>query len=903
MLSLYSTIIMSNWCKGDEECWKVYTLTLWLFHRYLASSGPHLADYVVMSLIQLISRITKLGWFDDLAHRELVEDTLKFLQATIDHYIIGLKILIQLVEELNIPVSGRTLPQHRKTAVSFRDDSLYRIFQISITALKQLQMHAIVGATTKQEASMGEAALTLCKKCIDFDFIGTNPDESGEDVGTVQIPTQWRDSITDGSLLMLLFEFYKTTEPPRSNLAMQCIVLLSSIRRSIFVKEPDRARYLQLIMNFIRDVLGSQQGLHHQENYSEFCRQLGRLKANYQLNELVRVDGYLEWIELAASFTAQSFQNWQWSANSIHYLLSLWGRLVAAVPYVRADIGAKNHTGRLQECVQEVVRSYIQSMIDSVETVLLSEGTLDDPLDDEGSLGEQLERLPVITRFEYSTSGHFILSLFDPAFKGYEDALQVLMSGTTGLSATTAMQQLTLLEGKLTWLVYIVGATVGGYCWSDASTSDGVESIDASLCRRVFQLAQGIDYRLTSTGGQGKCSPRLELALLYFFQVFRKMYIWEHNGLSQTTYTGIIVHRGDLVPSIKQKVFQRFFEGMGFGDHISTVNIIVTKIANNLKYWVSEGEVVGRTLQLFLDMSISYSSSRMLLSLDTIKFLISQHTSEHFPFLVAPGNLRNRTTFHATLARLIFNSVNDVESLFETFMDPILAVLRQLGSTQSFRQEEVKAALIGVCRDLRGVASSTHNRRTYGLLFDMLYPEHFPVFTRAANEWSDSPEVSTALLKFMHEFVWNKAQRLAFDQSSPNGILLFREVSSVVCAFGHRLTTVPTTISDVYKEKFKVVFMCLSLLTTALNGSYVNFGVFGLYNDMALDKALQTGLKLSLQTPLSDIVAYPKLNKAYYNFFEVLFRNHITVVLQLETALFTQVSSLFCLILLVPTLL
>lgn len=58
--------------------------------------------------------------------------------------------------------------------------------------------------------------------------------------------------------------------------------------------------------------------------------------------------GYLEWVELAADFTVRSLKEWQWSTNSIHYLLALWGRLVAAVPYVRADAGAKSHTETLQ---------------------------------------------------------------------------------------------------------------------------------------------------------------------------------------------------------------------------------------------------------------------------------------------------------------------------------------------------------------------------------------------------------------------------------------------------------------------------------------------------------------------------------------------------------------------------
>lgn len=61
------------------------------------------------------------------------------------------------------------------------------------------------------------------------------------------------------------------------------------------------------------------------------------------ISELVKTDGYLEWLELAASFTVQSVQNWQYSTNSIHYLLALWARLVAAVPYVRPETGVRGH--------------------------------------------------------------------------------------------------------------------------------------------------------------------------------------------------------------------------------------------------------------------------------------------------------------------------------------------------------------------------------------------------------------------------------------------------------------------------------------------------------------------------------------------------------------------------------
>ncbi len=64
-----------------------------------------------------------------------------------------------------------------------------------------------------------------------------------------------------------------------------------------------------------------------------------------------------------------------------------------------------------------------------------------------------------------------------------------------------------------------------------------------------------------------------------------------------------------------------------------------------------------------------------------------------------------------------------------------------------------------------------------------------PALLCCLEAWADCPEVTTAALKFMGEFVLNKTQRLTFDASSPNGILLFREVSKVPPAPGYPTLT------------------------------------------------------------------------------------------------------------------
>ena len=91
-------------------------------------------------------------------------------------------------------------------------------------------------------------------------------------------------------------------------------------------------------MDNIEHIMTTRVGLNDLQNYHEFCRLLGRLKTSYQLSELVKTANFKCWLELATNFTIMSFQSWQHCMNSIHYLLALWGRMVAAM-LLLADTG------------------------------------------------------------------------------------------------------------------------------------------------------------------------------------------------------------------------------------------------------------------------------------------------------------------------------------------------------------------------------------------------------------------------------------------------------------------------------------------------------------------------------------------------------------------------------------
>ncbi|CAJ0949288.1 unnamed protein product, partial [Ranitomeya imitator] len=840
---------------------------------YLATR-PKLASFVTQALIQLYARITKLGWFDnqkdEYVFRSVIVDVTRFLQDSVDYCVIGVSILSQLTNEINQADATHPLTKHRKIASSFRDSSLFDIFTLSCNLLKQASGKSLLLSDGSQQDLLMQL-LKLTHSCLNFDFIGTSTDESSDDLCTVQIPTSWRSgergagartdgefggvtsrshavfivspAFLDSSTLQLFFDLYHSIPPNFSPLVLSCLVQIASVRRSLF-NNAERAKFLSHLVDGVKRILENPQSLSDPNNYHEFCRLLARLKSNYQLGELVKVENYPEVIRLIANFTVTSLQHWEFAPNSVHYLLSLWQRLAASVPYVKAT---EPHL--LETYTPEVTKAYVTSRLESVH-IILRDG-LEDPLDDAGLVQQQLDQLSTIGRCEYDKTCALLVQLFDQSAQTYQELLQ---------SGSAPSMELTVQEGRLTWLVYIIGAVIGGRV-SFAST-DEQDAMDGELVCRVLQLMNLTDSRLAQAGNE-----KLELSMLSFFEQFRKIYI------------------GDQVQK-SSKLYRRLSDVLGLNDETMVLSIFIGKIITNLKYWGRCEPITSKTLQLLNDLSV-----RKLVKLSAVQFMLNNHTSEHFSFLGINSqsnlsDMRCRTTFYTALGRLLMVDLGEDEEQFSQFMMPLTAAfesMAQMFNSNSFNEQEAKRSLVGLVRDLRGIAFAFNAKSSFMMLFDWIYPAYMPILQRALELWFHDPACTTPILKLMAELVHNRSQRLQFDVSSPNGILLFRETSKMITTYGNRILTLGELPKEqLYVLKLKGISICFSVLKAALSGSYVNFGVFRLYGDEALDNALQTFVKLLLSVPHSDLLDYPKLSQSYYSLLEVLTQDHMSFIASLE---------------------
>ncbi|CAB4007068.1 exportin-7 [Paramuricea clavata] len=608
--------------------------------------------------------------------------------------------------------------------------------------------------------------------------------------------------------LQLFFDLYHALPSTLSPLALGCLIQIASVRRSLF-SNAERSKFLDKIVSGIKGILDSPQSLAERSNYHEFCRLMSRLKSNYQLAELVKVEGYPALIATIAKFTVTSLQMWQFSPNSIHYLLGLWQRMVCSTPYIKST---EPHL--LETYTPEITKAYITSRIDSVQVVIRD--NIEDPLDDLGTVAQQLEQISTIGRFEYPKTCTLLISTFDQNAQSFEEAIQPGSSSSSNIP---------LYEGRLTWLVYIIGAVIGGR-GSTYTTFEEYDALDGELVCRVLQLMTLTDSKLSQRGCE-----KMELSYLSFFDQFRKIYVGDQ---AQKT----------------SKAYRIVSERLGLHDESMVLSVFVTKIVTNIKYWMRSDAIIPKTLQLLSDLSgsnirhsrttfkwetiltripslvmehIKFSASngdpvyeiickrmssvRKLQKLEAVQFILRNHTAEHFPFLGANTggqytDMRCRTTFYVALGRLLIVDLGENEEKFEQFMIPLSGTFRTItsrlikGDPNAFQIDETKRILVGICRDLTGLTLALTSKASYMMLFDWIYPQFTPVLVRALELWYHDPNVTTPVLKLMTELMQNRSQRLHFGVSSPNGILLFRECSKVLVAYGSPILTISDVPAD-----------------------------------------------------------------------------------------------------------
>jgi len=159
-------------------------------------------------------------------------------------------------------------------------------------------------------------------------------------------------------------------------------------------------------------------------------------------------------------------------------------------------------------------------------------------------------------------------------------------------------------------------------------------------------------------------------------------------------------------------------------EHTAVVGKLVNKLCNNLRAWADDESVMTRSLEVFHDMAFTYSSVKLLNALPATDFILKNHGPRHYPFLDDPSQGRVRTKFYTCLARVLFMQ-EDPELKFDEFIRPVMEQLDSIKERVANKEssDELARRVAGIGRDLRGIAAAAHNKRTYRLVFDAVFPD------------------------------------------------------------------------------------------------------------------------------------------------------------------------------------
>ena len=92
-------------------------------------------------------------------------------------------------------------------------------------------------------------------------------------------------------------------------------------------------------------------------------------------------------------------------------------------------------------------------------------------------------------------------------------------------------------EGELAWLVYIIATVLGSHLTPN-SNSETQQLVDGDLTCAVLQLLPLLDSPEYVTERSAESSNvHLDLALLFFLQQFRKVYVGDQATSSSKVYT------------------------------------------------------------------------------------------------------------------------------------------------------------------------------------------------------------------------------------------------------------------------------------------------------------------------------------------------------------------------------
>eukprot|EP01126_Amoeba_proteus_P039627 TRINITY_DN4193_c0_g1_i12.p1 TRINITY_DN4193_c0_g1~~TRINITY_DN4193_c0_g1_i12.p1 ORF type:complete len:614 (-),score=122.64 TRINITY_DN4193_c0_g1_i12:191-2032(-) len=439
------------------------------------------------------------------------------------------------------------------------------------------------------------------------------------------------------------------------------------------------------------------------------------------------------------------------------------------------------------------------------------------------------------------------------------------------MSGGSDRQQLILMEKQLVWIVYISSASLSARYRGNGEKQE-TDQLDAQALCCLFDTLNAHDQRLGNCGAS-PASVYLELAFIYFMQMFCRSYV------------------SDAAFNTCTFIYQVLGSQVNLKSPSDVIDYIVSKIIRLMSLWKDNEHVIEETLSsegLFWSLATGFSSVKYMNNSPLVTNILENHAT-----IDLGRNKITRRSFYKTLGRLMFSG--SLISNFHAFVLPWQQTLEQIKvGLMSENRRKALDALKQVLNDLRGLVESiTSKDRGYLTFFDWFheetqYHDWLGQLIAQADQLKLEEEDCWTIIHFVEQFSKNDQHRIVFPITSANGIRLFRSSSQILIHFGKYIMNSSKREED--KDiMYKSLRLYLQCFHTLMSGGYTNFGVFEMYSDNTLNELLQVTCRLLFGLDMDQLELYPKTNQAVHQALTLIITNHVTFVIHLETNAFGQV--------------
>ncbi|PVV02387.1 hypothetical protein BB560_003156, partial [Smittium megazygosporum] len=299
------------------------------------------------------------------------------------------------------------------------------------------------------------------------------------------------------------------------------------------------------------------------------------------------------------------------------------------------------------------------------------------------------------------------------------------------------------------------------------------------------------------------------------------------------------------------RMFIKLSTILGEIDTTQCLDIIIQRVIYNLDLPGCNTAVLMKSLDLFYELSVGYNSVRQITNISSIQNLLKEDRLHSLGFLATTDIFKLREKYYASAIRIIAVS-EKFDDLLKSFLEVWgneIESFVQICKLSRLEQEDYRKKFMHLLQSIRGCLSSISSRDVYKVFFSWIFPRHLESLYNISFFSCSDPGVLIAFLKLVREFVTNKSQRITFDVSSPNGILVFQIISKILFQTEETLRAQSGCTDNRYKRIYKPAAICYDILNKIFSGRYVAIGVMPIYNDSSLDIAFTSIFELANIVP------------------------------------------------------